>query len=111
MLPKFFAYWLVVLVIAPFTAPFSTCELTGFIGSAHRQHAPVAPAGSAAVRTDATVPGGLFVSAVGRVRLLPLSRVSVGESAARSSSATLAWFGASAGSVRGRSVLSTVLRV
>jgi hypothetical protein len=36
MLPKLLASWLVVLVIVPFTAPFSTCDLPGLFGSAQR---------------------------------------------------------------------------
>ncbi len=32
VLNKFFATWLVVLVVAPITAPFSTCDLASLLG-------------------------------------------------------------------------------
>jgi hypothetical protein len=111
MLPKFFASWLVLLVIAPFTAPFSTCDFKSLFGSAQDQHVPAAPATSVALTTDAAVPTAPFVSAPGRVRLLPLSRVPLAESATPSLSATLMSSAASAGCNRQHAVLNTILRV
>jgi len=111
MLPKFFATWLVVLVIAPFTAPFSTCDLTSLFGDTQGQHTPVAPPGSVALTTDAAVPSAPFVSAVGRAKLVPLPRVHLAESAISSSSDTWIWSVASARCLREHVALTTILRL
>jgi len=111
MLTKFFASWLVVLVVAPFTAPFSTCDLTSLFGNPQSQHTPVIPPSSVESANDAAVPVALFVSSAGREGPLPLSRVPLEESVARSSSATLIWSVASVGTTPEPNVLSTILRV
>jgi hypothetical protein len=73
MVPKLVAAWLVALVIVPFTAPFSTCDLTGLFGTAHGQYNPFAPPTSAAIAHDAAVPTVPCISSAGRVKLVPLS--------------------------------------
>jgi hypothetical protein len=110
MFTKFFAAWLVVLIIVPFTAPFSTCDPTSLFGMAPGQHVPVAPRRSVALTNDATVPASPFVSAA-RTRMPPLSRVSRAESAAPSLGATLISSAASPGSIRKQTVVHTILRV
>jgi hypothetical protein len=74
MLPKLFASWLVVLVVLPFTAPFSTCDLASVFGSPHGKRIPVARRPSAASATEAAVPAAARASNTGRVRVLPLRR-------------------------------------
>jgi len=107
---KFLASWLIVLVLVPFTAPFSTCDLSSLFGNTQGQQTPASP-GSSVLTTDAAVPSALFVSSIGRVRLLPLSRIPSAESATPSSSATMMLSVASAGCVRAHTVFSTILRV
>jgi hypothetical protein len=111
MLPRFFAAWLVALVIVPFTAPFSTCDLTSLFGNSHGQHTPVAPLTSVAFTTDAAVPITPYVRSAGRVRLLQISGLALAESAAPLPSLSLMWSAASAGCTRDHSVLRTILRL
>jgi hypothetical protein len=111
MLPKFFASWLVVLILVPFTAPFSTCDLTGFLASAERHHTPLAPRRSTAVTNDAAVPSVPCISTARRVRLLPLSRLAPAQARTASSSARVGWSVASAGCIREHTVLTTILRL
>ena len=111
MLPKFFASWLLVLVIAPFTAPFPTCDVTSLFGSPQGQDAPAAPSAAIVLTTDAAVPSTVFVSSVGRIRLLPLSRVPLTESALPFMSAAAMGSDASADGMREPVALSTILRV
>lgn len=111
MLPKFFASWLVVLVIAPFTAPFSTCDLASLFGGAQDQHAPIAPRSAVASATDTAVPTALFVPNAGRVRLCSLGRVPLAELATPSAAATVIASAVSAGGVREHTVLRTILRI
>jgi hypothetical protein len=107
MLPKFFACWLVVLVIVPFTAPFSTCDLAGAQG----RHAPLTSPPSAAVTNDAAVPSVPFVSTAGRVRLVPLSGLPLAHATISSPSARFMWSAASAGCFREHTILTTILRL
>jgi hypothetical protein len=111
MLPKFFASWLVVLVLVPFTAPFSTCDLTGFFGGVQGRHTPLVPPTSAAVTTNSTVPSVPCISTAGRIRLVPLSGLPIAQTKIASSSARFMWSGASAGCIRAHTVLATILRV
>ncbi|HET6897600.1 MAG TPA: hypothetical protein VFK70_04600 [Vicinamibacteria bacterium] len=74
MLPKLFATWLVVLVVLPFTAPFSTCDLASVFGGPHGKRTPVARRPSVTSATDAAVPTAHRAPARGRVRVLPLRR-------------------------------------
>jgi hypothetical protein len=109
MLPKFFASWLVLLIVVPFTAPFSTCDLASLFGTS--QNTPVAPSASVVLTTDVAVPSGLAVSSAGRVRLGALSRISLTKSAIPSSAATLMSFVVWSGHPAEHIVLSTILRL
>jgi hypothetical protein len=111
MLPKFFASWLLVLVIAPFTAPFPTCDFTSLFGNPQGQDAPVAPAAAIVLTTDEAVPSAVFVSSIGRIRLLVLSRVPLTESACPSMSAAVMGSDSSADGMREHVALSAILRV
>jgi hypothetical protein len=121
MLPKFFASWLVVLVLVPFTAPFSTCDLTGLVGAARGHHQPFAPRTFGAGRerrqsdedftSNAAVPRVPAIFTAGRVRLLPLSSVPLAQTKVSSSSARFMWSAVSAGYIREHTVLTTILRV
>lgn len=111
MLPKFVASWLIVLVVVPFTAPFSTCDLAAFFGSGQARHTPFAPPRSTAITKDVAVPSVPGLSTSGRVRLMPLSGVAVAQTKASSGSARLMRSGVSADSIKERAFLTTVLRV
>jgi hypothetical protein len=121
MLPKFFASWLVVLVLVPFTAPFSTCDLTGLVGGLRGHHTPLTPRTFGAARerrrpdedvtSDTAVPRVPGIFTAGRVRLLPLSGLPLAQTKITSSSARFMWSGTSAGYIREHTVLTTILRV
>jgi hypothetical protein len=122
MLAKFFASWLIVLVLVPFTAPFSICGLTGLFGSAQRRpHTALAVARTGSLRerrhrdedvtTDvavARVPG-IFKAA--RVRLSPESGLPLAHTRISSSSARLMWLAGTPDRIREHSVLTTILRL
>jgi hypothetical protein len=110
MLSKFFAASLIVLAILPFTAPFSSCDLAGFMGVEPGHHTPIAPS-RVALTNDAAVPAVPFVSAAGRGRLLPLGRIPLAESATFSLLATSIRSLAATGRTREHTVLGTILRV
>ena len=111
MLPKLLASWLVVLVIVPFTAPFSTCDLPGLFGSAQRQPLPFAAPTSAAVTSDATIPSIPCLSTAGRIRLLPLSGLPLAQTKIVASSARFLSSAASTAGIREYTVLTTILRL
>jgi hypothetical protein len=121
MLPKFFASWLVVLVLVPFTAPFSTCDLIGIVGAARGHHQPFARRTFGAGRerrhaeedftSSAPVPRVPAISSAGRVRLLPLSSLALAQTKVSSSSARFVWSAVSAGYIREYTVITTILRV
>jgi hypothetical protein len=111
MLPKLFASWLVVLVVLPFTAPFSTCDLASVFGSPHGKRTPVARRPSVASATDAAVPTAVRASASGRVRVLPLRREPFAVSTNPTSSAAVMSSAASPGGLREPTVLAPILRV
>jgi len=111
MLPKLFASWLVVLVVLPFTAPFSTCDLASLFGSPHGKRTPVPRRPSVASATDAAVPTGARVSNSGRVRVLPLRREPCTVSTTTSSPADVMSCVASSGGLREPTVLAPILRV
>jgi hypothetical protein len=70
MLAKVFASWFVVLILLPFTAPFSTCDLPGPFGHTGRQRMPARRAtGVASLNDAAVVPARMMT---GRGRLVPL---------------------------------------
>jgi len=110
MLSKLLVSWLVVLVL-PFTAPLSSCDLTSLSGSIQGRHTPVAPAAPVALTSEAAVSCALFQSEAGRAKVLPLSGSPLSESATRSSSAIVAWSAASAAGIRDQIVQATILRL
>jgi hypothetical protein len=74
MLARFSASWLVILILAPFTAPFSICELAGLIETRATHGAP-APTRAHAALVNAThsVTPPPIVRTVSRVKVLLLS--------------------------------------
>jgi hypothetical protein len=120
MLAKFFASWLAALVLLPFTAPFSTCDVAGLLGSVHGRHTPVAPRPSAGVRErrhtdeDVTNDGaGLSVACVSpsaRIRLLPPSGLPLAN-AKISSPRRFVQSGRSPVYIKEHTVLTTILRL
>jgi hypothetical protein len=111
MTSRFVASWLVVLAIMPFTAPFSTCDLTGFMGPARRQHSPGAPLRSAGVASDAAVPTVPGISGAGRIRRVPLTDVSTAHTHTVSASIHFASSRASNRFSREHAVFATILRI
>jgi hypothetical protein len=109
LLSRITACCLTVLVLAPFTAPFPTCDLAMLLGGSQTQHAPAsAPASLASDVSVASVPA---ISHIGRVRLLQLSGLSESARASFSAAATLTLSSAPHGRLRDRAALSPVLRV
>jgi hypothetical protein len=111
MLPKLFASWLVVLVVLPFTAPFSTCDLASVFGPAHGKRTPVARRPSVTSATEAAVPTAARRSNGGRVRVLLLRRELVAVPTHASSSATVMSSVASPGALGEPAVRAPILRV
>src|SRR3954462_4475925 len=106
MFAKFLASWVVVLIIVPFTARFSTYDLE----DAQGRHAPFAPS-TRTVRNDASFLTVPCVSAVGRVRLVrllvrPMVQANTSSSAARFDSSC-----ASEGFITEQLSLTAVLRL
>jgi hypothetical protein len=111
MLTKFFAAWLAVLVVAPFTAPFSTCDLASVFATEHGTPAPAAPRPSVSSATDAAVPTPAFVHGTGRIRLLLAWRAPLGPSTAAASSSALLPAARPADRSRRHAGLAAVLRL
>jgi hypothetical protein len=111
MLAKLFAATLVFLTLTPFTAPFSTCDLTILLGHADQQGTPLAPASptaSAETSTSSLVPSAPPTAA--RIRLLARAAVSLPHTSPlvrpRSAGA-----GASLESLGNHAGLTTILRL
>jgi hypothetical protein len=81
---KLFASWLILLGISPFTAPFSTCDLTSVFGSGRENQMPAVPASHAAWTIDPTIVSNLLAAKAERTKPLPLWRASGAESASLS---------------------------
>jgi len=111
MLSRFTACWLVVLVLAPFTAPFSTCDLSTLFGRGSGRQAPIAPPTSKAVSHDAAVVNAPGFFRAGRSRLAPVFRVSALTSKIVLPSTTTLRLTASVRYFRDTSAFSTVIRV
>jgi hypothetical protein len=111
MLPKLFASWLVVLVVLPFTAPFSTCDFASVFGSPHGKRTPVARRPSVTSATDAAVPTAARAPSKGRVRILPLRREPFAVSTSGASSGAVTSSVASPGEPREPKILAPILRV
>ena len=76
MLSRLAACCLVALALAPFTAPFRTCDLAVLFGDAPAQHMPVSDSHST-VAGDVNVANFPSILRMGRVRLVPLTGSSV----------------------------------
>lgn len=111
MLSRVAACWLVVLVLAPFTAPFPTCDFAALFGAAQTQHAPMTPPGSAALASDTNIASVPAISHIARARLLQASTSASSAVECFSATATLARAATSAHGMRDRSALATILRV
>jgi hypothetical protein len=122
MLPKFFASWLVVLVLVPFTAPFSICNLPGLAGSARAQHHPLfarRTLGAGRERrhpdedlaSNTAVPCVPAIFAAKRLRLLPLSDAPLVQTRHQSPPARSRSSGAATGRIKEHTVLTTILRL
>ena len=110
MLSRVAACSLVVLVLAPFTAPFPTCDFASlFGGDAQTQDAPGQLPASAIVN-DSVVAS---VPAIGssRVRLTVVARVFASPARSVAATATSARASAPAGGVRDQVGLSAILRL
>jgi hypothetical protein len=111
MLSRVAACWLVVLVLAPFTAPFPTCDLVTLFGGAPAHHTPMNMPASATLGSDAVDVSVPAAPRTGRIRLLPLSSVLASANVRFSASATRPQPAALAGRLCARAVLTTNLRV
>ena len=111
MVSRFVAGWLVVLILAPFTAPFPTCDLATLVGRGPAKHAPIVPPASAAVSNDAAVVSVPAVFRAGRIRVLSAFRVSPLSNAIASALATSLRSVASLCDIRENAALTAVLRV
>ena len=70
-LGRFCALWLVAQILLPFTAPFPTCDLSDFLGSAQHRGAPLAPSSSRADGDYAFAPP--LATPGGRLKLVVVS--------------------------------------
>jgi hypothetical protein len=111
MLSRIVAGWLVVLIFAPFTAPFPTCDLATLFGGGPAQHAPVMPPVSSAVSHDAAVVNAPAAFRAGRIRVLSAFRVIPLSKPISPSSSTSSRSSASMRDGREDAALRVVLRV
>jgi hypothetical protein len=111
MLSRVAACWLVVLVLAPFTAPFPTCDLTAFFGAAQNRQGPAKMPTSAALDQESSIVGVPAISDAGRVRLSPLDSVCRSAGEFLIAPAILTRETARAGGMREHAGLARILRV
>jgi len=116
MLRKLSAGCLLLLVVSPFTAPFSTCDLATLLGSASTQDGtPVAPLGSSTTSLSADTTASLVppVTTAARHRLVRLVTLEGRgfSSASADSRPGHALAEPSTHAVAGRAGLSTILRL
>jgi hypothetical protein len=71
------ALWLIAQVLLPFTAPFPTCDLSDFLGSAHHQGTPLVPVSSRADGDYAFAPP--LATTSGRLKLVVVSSLDVSD--------------------------------
>jgi hypothetical protein len=74
-LGRFCALWLVAQILLPFTAPFPTCDLSDFLGSAQHHSAPLAPSNSRADGDYAFAPP--LATTGGRLKIVVVSSLDV----------------------------------
>lgn len=110
-LSRITACCLAVLVLAPFTAPFPTCDLAALLGATQARHAPMNGPASAALASDANVASVPAINHIARARLLQPSHAASSAVECFSATATLARAATSSSGMRDRSALATILRV
>jgi hypothetical protein len=111
MLSRVAACWLVVLVLAPFTAPFPTCDLAALFDGAQTQHVPANLPGDVALACDSTIASVPAISGVGRVRLLPVSCVGAAVGDVLPAQSNFMQASAPSHDAREHAALATILRV
>jgi hypothetical protein len=111
MVSRSTACWLIVLVLAPFTAPFPTCDLVTLFGGAPARQTPANLPGAATLADETSVASVPAISHIGRVRLLQLSALSASLRERVPPSSGLMLIATSHRHVHDRIVLSTILRV
>ena len=88
---KIAASWLIVLILSPFTAPFSTCDLGSLMGSLDDHGLPSAPAKTSVTNTPASlVPSARVVERVRPLRSVLASTSARTRAVAASSSRSIA---------------------
>jgi hypothetical protein len=111
MLSRFTACCLAVLVLAPFTAPFQTCDLAMLFGDSQTEQVPVNAPGSIVVVSDVNIANLPALSHVGRIRLAPMSGDCVQVSECFSATATPTDTTVGCSRIRDGAVLAAILRV
>jgi hypothetical protein len=74
-LGSFCALWLIAQILLPFTAPFPTCDLSDFLGSAQHHSSPLVPSNSRADGDYAFAPP--LATTGGRLKLIVVSSLDV----------------------------------
>ena len=110
MLSRLTACCLAALILAPFTAPFRTCDLSILLGGLPSQQTTGIPS-SATMASEVNLASVPAISRVGRVRLLELPGPSPADAECFSATATLDRTAASRHLIRDRVTLTTILRV
>src|ERR1700730_10341286 len=72
---SFCALWLIAQILLPFTAPFPTCDLSDFLGSAQHHSSPLVPSNSRADGDYAFAPP--LATTGGRLKLIVVSSLDV----------------------------------
>jgi hypothetical protein len=111
MLSRVAACWLVVLVLAPFTAPFPTCDFAALFGGEPMHQAPANAPGHVALACDSTIASVPAISGLGRVRLLPVSCVCAAAGQVSPAQTNLLHASAFSDDARDHAALTTILRV
>jgi hypothetical protein len=111
MLSRIVAGWLVLLIFAPFTAPFPTCDMATLFGCGPAHHVPVVPAAPSAVSHDAAVVNAPAALRTVRIRVLSTFRMIPVSSQVSYSSSTRSRSSAAMRDGRDDAALRVVLRV
>jgi hypothetical protein len=111
MISKLCASWFVVLILSPFTAPFSTCDLSSLLGHTAQHSAPLGARTSPLVAQTNTAPSAVPAFANRRVRSRVLTLSTLHLSGIAVFSTELRWPAASAGPVDIPPAFATILRL
>ena len=68
MVARACAVWLVLLIVAPFSAPFSVCDVSTFVAQTHPVSSPMKSSGTLASLADATTHTLPVVRTIKRVK-------------------------------------------